>query len=153
MNAARPPHPLSARGPRVTRAQCLLKHTRRVVPLVALAVLGFTGLGVAAPATAEDLTRVSTSVELKKVAPVLRRIAKVYSKGFGRSEAAQLAQQIDALPVDRERTWDFAVEREKAASTLHVRALLDNLSMVDLDFSTDAAAAARIRKAIDDVAP
>lgn len=103
----------------------------------------------AAPAGATE--RVTVDIELEDCAKTLRRVARLFSAGFGRSEADRLAREIEALPTDKAGQWTYQVEQAGAPATLTVRALVDELSMVDLDFVTTPAIAARIRKALGDI--
>lgn len=103
----------------------------------------------AAPAEATE--RVTVDIELEDCAKTLRRVARLFGSGFGRADAERLAREIEALPTDKAGQWTYQVEQAGAPATLVVRALVDELSMVDLDFLTTPAIAARIRKALGEI--
>lgn len=105
-------------------------------------------LSAQAPAASE---RVTVDIELEDCAKTLRRVARLFSAGFTRAEADRLARDIDALPTDKAGQWSYQVTYEGAAANLTVHALVDELSMVDLDFVTNSAVAGRIRKALGDI--
>lgn len=100
------------------------------------------------PAGAE---RVTVDVELEDCQKTLRRVARLFSAGFARGDADNLAREIDALPTDKARQWSYQVTYDGGTATLTVHALVDELSMVDLDFVTTPAIAGRIRKALGDI--
>lgn len=108
----------------------------------------------AAPGTqaAEPLApaRITSSFEVRYAGPLLRRLARLFQAGFGRRDAEALLRQIDALPADQPRTWKYEVTYKGVRYPLRVRALLDDLGMLDLDFFTADALAPRIRAAVDD---
>jgi hypothetical protein len=113
--------------------------------LISMVIFG----GLAGVARADDLTRVTTSFEAEHVALVLRRVAKVFSAGFGRPEADRVAAEIDKMRPDEGQAWEFSAVFKHRTVTLQIRAAMDDMAMVDLDFSTDAAAADRVRHEID----
>jgi 23S rRNA pseudouridine2605 synthase len=117
------------------------------------ALLCLLAFGAAAPrgGYADEAARVTTSFEAEHIALVLKRVAKLFSGGFGRAEAERVAAEIDKLKADHEGVWDFSAIFSKRPVALHIRAVMDDMAMVDLDFSTDPAAAARIRHEIDAV--
>jgi hypothetical protein len=105
---------------------------------------------VAAPATElPALVRVSSSFEVKNAAAVLRQVAKLYSAGFVRRDAERVASEIDALPPEVSRIWDFSAIRHGASYALRVRARLDEFGNVDLDFFSPPEVAAAVRSAVD----
>jgi len=112
---------------------------------VSLVIFG----GLAGVARADDLTRVTTSFEAEHVALVLRRVAKLFSAGFGRPEADRIAAAIDKMRSDEGEAWEFSAVFEHRTVALQIRAAMDDMAMVDLDFSTDPVAAKRIRHEID----
>lgn len=117
-----------------------------------LAVL--VAVGTPGPLRAQAVAgtdRVAADVELESCGKALRRVARLFPAGFTRADADRLAREIDALPTDEARQWTFQVTHEGSAATLTVRAVVDELSMVDLDFVTTPAIAARIRKALGDL--
>jgi hypothetical protein len=99
----------------------------------------------AAPA----LVRVSSSFEVKHAAAVLRQVAKLYSAGFVRRDAERLATEIDALPVEVSRVWEFSAVHKGVGYALRVRARLDEFGNVDLDFFSAPEMAAAVRSAVD----
>jgi hypothetical protein len=107
------------------------------------------GSAAAAESNAPEPTRVTTSFEAEHVGLVIKRVAKIFSGGFGRAEAEHVAADIDKLRSDQEAVWDFTAIFNKKPVALHIRAVMDDMAMVDLDIATDAAAAARIRHEID----
>lgn len=115
--------------------------------IVALAMAP-SRLSAQAPAGAD---RVTVDIELEACAKTLRRVARLFAAGFTRAEADRLARDIDGLPTDKAGQWSFQVMYEGAAVNLTVHALVDELSMVDLDFVTTPAVAGRIRKALADI--
>ena len=125
---------------------------RRLLPLVACAIAALASLPARlvaqVPAASE---RVTVDIELEDCARVLRRVARLFSAGLTRAEADRLAAEIDALPTDKAGQWTFQVSFEGGAASLTVHALVDELSMVDLDFVATPAIAGRIRKALADI--
>lgn len=117
----------------------------------ALAALGCALLtGAAQPSRAQEPVRVSASIEQERVESALKRASRVFSSGFGRREAEAIAREIDALPAEGERSWTFEVRVGDSTSTLRLRALLDNMSVVDLDFLVAPDVAPKLRKALDE---
>ena len=94
--------------------------------------------------------RISESVELEKVEPLLKKVSRLFEKGFGRAEADAVARGIDALAADAQQSWQFAVTFEGRPMQLSIRARVDDLSMVDLDFNIDPSAAPRLTRVIDE---
>jgi hypothetical protein len=125
---------------------------RALLPLLVLAAVAFSMAPAQAPAQSAAATeRVTVDVELEACAKTLRRVARLFSAGFTRSEADRLARDIDALPTDKAGQWTFQVAYDGGTTNLTVFALVDELSMVDLDFVTAPALAGRIRKALADI--
>jgi hypothetical protein len=89
------------------------------------------------------------SVELRHVQPLLRRVAHRIERGFSRNDADHLAAEIRAMPSEQPMSWSFQVHYQGADHALEVRALLDELGTVDLDFSTSAALAPALRTDVD----
>lgn len=116
--------------------------------MTALAV-GAPRLLRAQPAAGSD--RVAVDVELEACGKALRRVARLFSAGFTRADADRLERDIDALPTDKAAQWTYQVTHDGQTATLTVHAVVDELSMVDLDFVTTPAIAARIRKALGDL--
>jgi len=129
---------------------------------LALAGLIRTGSGLAAeepalpappsgppPAEFPALVRISSSFEVRHASAVLRQVAKLYSAGFVRRDAEQLATEIDALPAEVSRIWEFSAFHKGASHVLRVRARLDEFGNVDLDFFSAPEMAAAVRSAVD----
>jgi hypothetical protein len=95
------------------------------------------------------LVRVSTSFEAKHAAAVLRQVAKLYSAGFVRKDAERVATEIDALPAEVSRVWDFSAVHKHSSYALRVRARLDEFGNLDLDFFSAPEMAAAVRGAVD----
>ena len=93
--------------------------------------------------------RVTTSFDVKYAGGVLRQVAKLYSAGFGQAEAAHVDQDISALKPDQPKVWQFSVQYKGKPGSLEIRALMDDLGMIDLDFSAGADAAPAVRAAVD----
>jgi hypothetical protein len=97
----------------------------------------------------EALVRITTSFELKHTEAVLKRVAKVFSSGFERAEAEHLAAEIATMPADVPKSWEFTTLYKGSSQPLKVKALVDDLGMVDLDFATTAGVAPLVRAAVD----
>jgi hypothetical protein len=95
------------------------------------------------------LVRVTSSFEVTHAAAVLRQVAKLFSAGFVRKDAEQVARMIDALAAEQSRTWEFSGMRKGVTYPLRVRARIDEFGMLDLDFFTVPALAASVRGAVD----
>ena len=79
----------------------------------------------------------------------MRQVSKLFEGGFQRQQADQLAHEIYALKADQPRVWDYQVAWQGGTRPLRIRALLDDLGNVDLDFSTTPDLAPRIRRGVD----
>ena len=99
--------------------------------------------------SAADSVRITTSVELRHVQPLLRRVAHVLETGFGRSDADGVASEVRVMPADQPMSWSFTVRYRRASHPLQVRALMDELGTVDVDFSTSAELAPVLRAEVD----
>jgi hypothetical protein len=120
--------------------------------MAALALSVLTPAVAMAQATPPGAHRVSASVELERVEPLMKRLARIFESGFGAAEAARMVREIDELPVNREGDFRFDVTFGRAPAMLRIRVVVDELSMADLDFTvTSPGAAARIRAAVDEV--
>ena len=97
----------------------------------------------------EELARVTTSFDLRHVGAVLRQVSKLFDSGFQRPQADQLARDIDALKADQPKVWDYQVTWQGGSRPLKIRALIDDLGNVDLDFSTTPDLARQIRRGVD----
>jgi hypothetical protein len=95
------------------------------------------------------LVRVTSSFELKHAAALLKKVAKLFHAGFVRQDAEALAKDIDALPAETSRRWEFTVIYKRNSYPLQIRARLDEFGMLDLDFFCAPAAAAAVRGAVD----
>ncbi|MEO7774457.1 MAG: hypothetical protein ABIT36_13165 [Steroidobacteraceae bacterium] len=115
--------------------------------LVVAATLSCLGIAGAVKA-GDDVVRVSTRFEMAQVQSLLQGISRLCSAGFTRSEALALARQIDALKTEKAQTWEFSATCKGSPRQLKIRALVDELSGVDLDFSTDPDFAAQIRQVV-----
>jgi hypothetical protein len=93
--------------------------------------------------------RITTSFDVKHADAVLKRVARLFSAGFTRAQADQLAQAIYAMKAELPMSWDFQVTYQGQPHPLQVRALLDDLGMVDLDFATSPQLAPAVRAAVD----
>jgi hypothetical protein len=100
-------------------------------------------------ALAADPVRVTTSFDARYSSAVLHQVAHLFTGGFGRSEADRVSQEIDGLKADQVRVWQFEVQFKGRAEPLEVRALLDDLGMIDLDFTASPDAAPAVRAAVD----
>jgi hypothetical protein len=104
---------------------------------------------VASAAPAESLVRITSSFEVKHAAAVLKRVAKLMHAGFVRKDAEAVAHDIDALPADQSRRWEFTATYKHADYPLQIRARLDDFGMLDLDFFCAPAVAGAVRGAVD----
>jgi hypothetical protein len=117
-----------------------------VIMLVSAVILyGFLGQ----TARTADSVRVTTSFDVKMASPVLRQVSRIFSSGFGPAEISHVDQDINALRPDQPKVWQFTVQYQGKAETLEIRALLDDLGQIDLDFATGADAAPAVRAAVD----
>lgn len=103
----------------------------------------------AVPPAIPAQVRVTSSFEVKYAAAVLKQVAKLFRAGFVRKDAEQLAKDIDLLPADQSRRWEFTVIYKHDSLPLQMRARLDDFGMLDLDFFCAPAAAAAVRGAVD----
>jgi hypothetical protein len=97
----------------------------------------------------DQLVRVSANFDVRHAAAVLRQVSKLFSSGFERRQADELAHDIDKLKADQPRVWDYQVAWQGTTHPLKIRALLDDLGNVDLDFSTTPDLAPLIRRGVD----
>jgi len=120
------------------------------VSAVILAVFVAITLDIAGePARAGDAVRVTTSFDVKYAAAVLRQVSKVFSAGFGQAEASHVDQDISGLKPDQPKVWQFSVQYKGKPEQLEIRALMDDLGMIDLDFAAGADSAPAVRAAVD----
>jgi hypothetical protein len=99
--------------------------------------------------SAAENARITTSVEIRHVQPLLRKVAHGLEGGFQRAEADRLAAEIRTMPANQSMSWSFTVRYRGVDHPLQVRALLDELGTVDLDFATSAALAPVLRSGVD----
>lgn len=125
---------------------------RVVLAAIALplgAVLLLSGANFVEQAQAAELVRVTTSFDVKYAPAVLRLVARVPTGGFGKGELERITREIDGLRADQPRNWQLVVQYQGQPQPLEIRALLDDLGMIDLDFATTQAMAPAIRTAVD----
>jgi len=104
---------------------------------------------VPAPAPVPALVRVSSSFEAKHASAVLRQVAKLFDAGFVRRDAERVAAEIDALPAEQSRVWNFSAVQKGRTYVLRVRARLDEFGDVDVDFFSAPEIAPAVRSAVD----
>ena len=115
-----------------------------------IAVLSFFVVDILGAVTqAADPVRVTTSFDVKYAGGVLRQVSKLFGSGFGQSEATRVEQEINGLKPDQPKLWRFDVQYHGKAESLEVRALMDDLGMIDLDFAASPDAAAAVRASVD----
>ena len=100
-------------------------------------------------AAAGDAVRVTTSFDVKYAGAVLHQVTRLFTAGFGRAEADRVGRDIDGLRPDQPKIWQFAVTFQGKSEPLEIRALLDDLGMIDLDFAASPDAAPAVRAAVD----
>ena len=132
------------------KAQRRQKHRRNPgITLLTASILGLFLTISGAPTLAADPVRVTTSFDARFSSAVLHQVARLFTGGFGRSEADRVSQEIEGLKADQPRVWQFEVRYQGRAETLEVRALMDDLGMIDLDFTASPDAAPAVRAAVD----
>jgi hypothetical protein len=137
-------------------------HLRRWRFLLALAAAAGLGLlavsragagdavaGQAAEQAETAAVRVTSSFDVKHAAAVLRQVAKLMHAGFVRRDAERVARDIDQLPADQSRHWEFLATYKRADYPLQIRARLDDFGMLDLDFFCAPKVAGAVRSAVD----
>jgi hypothetical protein len=95
------------------------------------------------------ISRVTTSFDLRYTGAVLNRVSRLLSAGFKAQQVDTLLKEIDAMKAETPQAWTFNVVHKGKVRELQVRALVDDLGMIDLDFATDSELAAEIRIAVD----
>ena len=100
-------------------------------------------------AVAADSVRVTTSFDVKYAGGVLHQVAKLFNAGFGQADAGRVEQEINGLKPDQTKVWQFDVQYHGKAGALEIRALMDDLGMIDLDFAAGPDAAPAVRAAVD----
>ena len=103
----------------------------------------------AASDSASALVRVTSSFEVTHAGAVLKQVAKLFSTGFVRRDAEQVARLIDALASEQSQSWEFSGVRKGVSYPLRVRARIDEFGMLDLDFFTTPPMAPSVRGAVD----
>ena len=98
---------------------------------------------------AADSVPVTTSFDAKYANAVLHQVCRVYTGGFGTAEANRVNQDINSLKADQSKAWQFTVQYHGKSESLEIRAAMDDLGMIDLDFSASPAAAPAVRAAVD----
>lgn len=122
---------------------------RRIASVAKLAAVGAI-LCLSSGIRADDeLVRVTTSFDVRHAAAVLRQVSKLFSGGFGRRDAAEVARQIDQLKAEQPGVWSYQVAWQGTTRPLRIRALLDDFGNVDLDFATSPDLAPHIRRGVD----
>ena len=129
------------------RLRISLKTMLSVAILVTLAAIS-VDIGVAR-AAGNDPVRVTTSFDVKYASAVLRQVSKVFSAGFGQTEVGRVDQDINGLKPDEPKVWQFSVQYKGKPEALEIRALMDDLGMIDLDFTAGADSAPAVRAAVD----
>jgi hypothetical protein len=102
-----------------------------------------------APRPQPATVRVTSSFDVKYAGAVLRQVAKLMHAGFLRREAEQVAHDIDQLPADQSRHWEFMATYKRVDYPLQIRARLDDFGMLDLDFFCAPPVAGAVRSAVD----
>ncbi|HEY2417236.1 MAG TPA: hypothetical protein VGH84_04910, partial [Steroidobacteraceae bacterium] len=95
----------------------------------------------AIPPAAAGLVRITSSFEVQHAGAVLKKVAKVFRAGFVRKDAEAVAKDIEVLPAEQSRRWEFNVIYRGTGYPLQIRARLDEFGMLDLDFFCAASAA------------
>jgi hypothetical protein len=128
-----------------------MQNQTRSAPITSLlvAIMGLLSLNVAISVHAADPMRVTTSFDVKYASAVLRQVAHLFDTGFDRGAADRVALDIDNLKADQPRVWQFTVQYQGKAQPLEIRALLDDLGQIDLDFAAAPELARVVRTAVD----
>jgi hypothetical protein len=108
-----------------------------------------TDPGASAAPAGPTLVRVTSSFEVIHAGAVLKQVAKLFSAGFVRKDAEEVAKLIDALSAEQSRSWEFNGVRKGVTYTLRIRARIDEFGMLDLDFFAAPELAAPVRAAVD----
>lgn len=114
-----------------------------------VAIMAVFSLNVAISSASSDPGRVTTSFDVKYASAVLHQVAKLFAGGFDRGAADQVSREIDALKADQPKIWQFTVQYQGKPHGLQIRALLDDLGMIDLDFATTPELAHALRTSVD----
>jgi hypothetical protein len=119
-------------------------HLARSASIVLLIAISWMAV-----AATDELTRITSSFEYKYASPVLMRVSHQFSGGFARADVERLVKELQTIPADQPRTWEFQVRYKGQAYPLQIHVLLDDLGTLDMDFSTSAEIAPRVRTAVD----
>lgn len=95
------------------------------------------------------LVRITSSFEVQHAGAVLKKVAKLFHSGFVRRNAEEVAKDIETLPAEQSRRWEFTAVYKGTSNPLQIRARLDDFGMLDLDFFCAASAAGAVREAVD----
>ncbi|HEY3731375.1 MAG TPA: hypothetical protein VGL28_08975 [Steroidobacteraceae bacterium] len=98
---------------------------------------------------APGAVRVTSSFDVKYAGAVLRQVAKLMHAGFVRRDAEAVAHEIDQLPAEQSRQWEFVATYKRVGYPLQIRARLDDFGMLDLDFFCAQPVAGAVRGAVD----
>lgn len=119
------------------------------ISLLFVAIVGPSAAFAAEPAKVSELVRVTTSFDLKYAPAILRQVAKVPTGGFPKGELERITREIEALKADQPKAWQLTVLYQGQPQALEIRAQLDDLGMIDLDFAATPVLAPAIRTAVD----
>jgi hypothetical protein len=122
---------------------------KRRSSLIVTLIVGFGAILSAQFGSAGESVQVTTSFDAKYASAVLHQVSRVYSSGFGLAEANRVNQDINALKADHSKAWQFTVQYRGKAESLEIRAAMDDLGMIDLDFSASPDSAPAVRAAVD----
>ena len=117
--------------------------------LIVTLTAAFLAIISAQLSSAGDSVQVTTSFNARYANAVLHQVSRLFGGGFGAAEANRVSQDINALRADQSRTWRFTVQYHGKTEPLEIRAALDDLGSVDLDFSASPDAAPEVRGAVD----
>ena len=120
-----------------------------IIALIVAIGAEIAGFAADGAVSAAEPVRVTTSFDARYAGAVLRQVARLYGGGFGRGDAERIAREIDGLKADEPKVWQFTVQYQGHPETLEIRALMDDLGMIDLDFAAGADAAPAVRAAVD----
>jgi hypothetical protein len=84
--------------------------------------------------------------------PALVRITSSFDvkhAGFVRHDAETVAHDIESLPAEQIRHWEFLATYKQQSYPLKIRARLDDFGMLDLDFFCAPSVAGAVRGAVD----
>ena len=95
------------------------------------------------------VSRVTTSFDVRYTEAVLERVSRLVSEGFKAGQVHSLMVEVDAMKAETPQAWKYQVVYKGRARELQIRALVDELGMIDLDFATDPELAAQIRTVVD----